>query len=144
MKLKSITKWLSILIGYSLLITSLNAVVLGKTNPTFFPTANYFVIAFVWIYRGFDSVLALGLGIVLMCVLLLSFIKLILHKNISLITIAVYLLDIVATIYLLANGFGEQYAVSIFFDTAAILLIVLAHKGRRCVLPEQIGDSPET
>lgn len=128
MKLNSITKLLSVLIGYSLLITSLNVMMLGTINPTFFPTANYFVIALVWLYRGFDSLLALGLGVLIMSILLVSFIKLIIHKKVFLFVTGIYLLDLVATIYLLANGWELLYALSVITDVIVALSTVFVWK----------------
>lgn len=131
MRFKSITKASTILIGYSLLITGLNVVLLGTTTRLFFPTANYLAVAFIWLYRGFDSVLALGLGIFIISILLLTFVKLIIHKKAFWGMVGIYMLDLVATIYLLVNSLDLLYSLSLIIDIAAVSIVFVWIKQKK-------------
>ena len=121
-KLSFIIKYTPILIGVTFLTTIINIVSLEYIPSLFIPLANYLTVVLVWLYRGFDSIIALSMAIFWFIFMLFCFSKLIFKKKMLFCIIFVYALDFAIVLYMLISTPNLLHCISAITD----LLIVLA------------------
>jgi len=134
--LSSLIKYTPILIGVTFLTTIINIVSLEYITSLFIPLANYLTVILVWLYRGFDSILALSMAILGSVFMLFCFLKLIFRKKMLLYIIFVYALDFAIVLYILISTKNLLHCISAITD----LLIVLAMLAIRGRMMRQSGD----
>lgn len=117
-----IIKYTPILIGVTFLTTIINIVSLEYIPSLFIPLSNYLTVVLVWLYRGFDSIIALSMAIFWFIFMLFCFSKLIFKKKMLLCIIFVYALDLAIVLYMLISTPNLLHCISAITD----LLIVLA------------------
>lgn len=109
------------LIFSAVIVTGVNIMLLGTTSSTFFPASNFFVVAFFWLYRCFDSFPMLVISLILYLILIICFVRNMLGKQTRALVSGIYILDLIGVIYLLAATQGVEYSLSLVMDVYVLL-----------------------
>ena len=124
---------LSSLFGVTIIISSINSLMMGFATQTFFPAANCLIVGLIWLYRGFDLYFPLFLAIIVFSILIVSLIRIVISKKIFIPAIIIYLLDLITSIIWLISSYGYRVALSVsgVVDFAVILLILSEMRHKR-------------
>lgn len=142
MKRYSIIKFsIAFLISSTVFSTTINILLLGTTDRTFFPVANFFIVALLWLFRGFGSLLTLAIGLILYFCLVICLIRLLLKKPVRTLLISIYVLDMVGVLYLLVNRQGADHAISLLWD---ICILWLSSRLQAVATTKDISSSHNT
>lgn len=109
---------------FSIVCTSVNLFQLGLTENLFFIGTYIPVTVFIWLGLAFDAPLMLIIGIMFCLLLIWSIVWLLVKKNLTVITLIIYILDMHFSVVLLLSNPWQGIIGSLAVDLCIIILYI--------------------